>query len=103
MVRMVKSSLLVGVQPSGSAIAEMWRDSLKSILPTSAVIPSGMLSAGTIISTVCSTMLIEPPRLRPGQMSMLEKCTGTSTLSREPALRRRKSTCKGVSLITSSW
>src|SRR5438270_4495688 len=103
-VTTVKSrSRIVGVQPSGSLIAEMCSESLKSRPARSAVIESGMLSAGTCISIVCRTTLSEPPRFRPGAASWLMKRTGTSTRMRVPGFSRRKSTCNGVSLTTASW
>ena len=54
-------------------IAEMWIDSLMSELPRSTSIASGMLSAGTRISIVWSTMLSVPPFLMPGLVSVFRK------------------------------
>ena len=67
------------------------------------MIDSGIDSAGTISSTLCSTRLTAPPFLRPGEASRLVTRTGTAMRTREPALRRKKSTCIGVSVTLSSW
>ena len=93
----------MGLQPSGSFTDDRYSESLMSAWDRSTVIESGMLSAGTRISTECSTMFNAPPFLMPGQVSWLMKCTGTSTRRLAPAFRRRKSTCMGVSFTTSSW
>ncbi len=64
---------------------------------------SGMLSAGAISSSVCSTSCTMPPRLMPGDSAWPTTWIGTSTRMVEPAVRRRKSTWTTVSFTGSSW
>ena len=103
MVSTVKSRAITGLQPGGRVTDEMCTASLMSRPRKSTVTPSGMLSAGTVIRIEWRTRLMLPPFLMPGDSGWLITCTGTSTRKVVPGFRRRKSTCSGVSLTTSSW
>ena len=103
MVATVKSrSVIAGVTPSGSVIAEIWIESPMSVPVRSTSIDSGIDSAGQFSSTSWRTIFRIPPRLMPGDSSSFTKFTGTSTAIVAPLPRRRKSTWVTKSLTGSS-
>src|SRR5271165_5294539 len=104
MVTTVRSVLEgTSLQPSGNLSVETCTESAKSRPVRSIVIASGILSAGARTSTECSTILTVPPFLIPGEASRFSTWTGRPIRTRAPAARRKKSTCTGRSVTTSSW
>ena len=70
--------------------------------PKSITIDSGMDSAGASTSTLWSTRLTVPPFLMPGE-ARDSRHGPARRCGRASRVRRRKSTCTGRSLTTSSW
>ena len=105
MVTTVRSALApTGLQPSGSLRSETCTESWKSRPVRSIVSDSGMLSAGAITSTCVQHEVDRAALLQARRgLAVLDVDRHADAHARARRSGRRKSTCTGRSVTTSSW